>query len=60
MRDQAHANRPGGDSTGGMVTVLAGPEAKTGAVCPMVLLSWRTWKLRRRPLDPTMQKFRQH
>eukprot|EP00438_Fugacium_kawagutii_P021819 Skav230869 [mRNA] locus=scaffold1335:307503:315465:- [translate_table: standard] len=48
--DQAHSNRPGGDSTGGMVTVMAGPEARSGAVCPMVLLSWRTWKLRRKAI----------
>ena len=50
MCDQAHTNRPGGDSTGGIVTVIAGPESKTGAVCPMVLLSWRTWKLRRKAI----------
>ena len=48
--DQAHSNRPGGDSTGGMVTMMAGPEAKSGQVCPMILLSWRAWKLQRKAI----------
>ena len=50
MADQAHNNRPGGDSTGGMLTLLAGPESKTGQVCPMVLVAWRTWKLQRKAI----------
>ena len=29
LADQAYNNRPGGDSTGGLVTPLTGPEAKT-------------------------------
>ena len=51
MADQAHNNRPNGDSTGGMVTVISGPEALLGGVCPMVLLSWRTWKLKRKAIS---------
>ena len=50
MADQAHCNRPGGDSTGGMISLLAGPEALHGKVCPMVLLSWRCWKLGRKAI----------
>ncbi|CAK9077084.1 unnamed protein product [Durusdinium trenchii] len=46
--DQAHNNRPKGDSTGGMITTLAGPECKDGHVCKMMLLQWKTWKLRRK------------
>ena len=48
--DQAHNNRPKGDSTGGMITTLAGPECKDGHVCKMMLLQWKTWKLRRKAL----------
>ena len=51
LSDQAHNNRPGGDSTGGLVTLMAGPEAKGGHVCPMVLLSWRSWKLKRKAIS---------
>eukprot|EP00434_Breviolum_minutum_P014147 symbB.v1.2.012474.t1/scaffold861.1/size176854/4 len=50
MGDQAHANRPKGDSTGGMLTLASGPEALTGKVTPMVLLSWRSWKLKRKAI----------
>ena len=49
MGDQAHNNRPEGDSTGGLVT-LAGPEAVAGCVCPMMLLTWRSWKLKRKAI----------
>ena len=48
MADQAHANRDTGDSTGGIM--MSGPEALKGEVCPMSLLAWRTWKLRRKAL----------
>ncbi|CAE7821609.1 GIP [Symbiodinium sp. CCMP2592] len=51
MGDQAHANRPKGDSTGGLVTLLAGPESTTGSVCPMSLIGWRTWKLQRKAIS---------
>ncbi|CAE7328962.1 nosip [Symbiodinium sp. CCMP2592] len=50
MGDQAHNNRGKGDSTGGLLTLVAGPEAIEGKVCPMTLLAWRTWKLRRKAL----------
>ena len=51
MADQAHCNRPAGDSTGGMVGMLAGPESLRGVVCPMVLMSWKTWKLKRKAIS---------
>jgi hypothetical protein len=51
LSDQAHNNRPGGDSTGGLVTMMAGPEAKGGHVCPMVLLSWKSCKLKRKAIS---------
>ena len=51
MGDQAHGNRPKGDSTGGLVTLAAGPEACQGQVCAMILLSWRTWKLKRKSIS---------
>ena len=50
MGDQAHANRPRGDSTGGFLTLAAGPKCLTGQFCSMVLLSWRTWKLKRKAI----------
>ncbi|CAE7799282.1 GIP [Symbiodinium sp. CCMP2456] len=50
MGDQAHNNRGKGDSTGGLLTLVAGPESIDGQVCPMMLLAWRTWKLRRKAL----------
>ena len=50
MADQSHANRDKGDSTGGIITLMSGPEALKGEVCPMSLLAWRTWKLRRKAL----------
>ncbi|CAE7443123.1 Cacna1h [Symbiodinium natans] len=50
MGDQAHANRPKGDSTGGLVTLISGPESVTGCVCPMSLIGWRTWKLKRKAI----------
>ena len=51
MGDSAHANRPKGESTGGLITLMAGPECLTGEVCPMSLLSWRTWKLQRKAIS---------
>ena len=51
MGDQAHTNRPRGDSTGGMVTMIAGPESLLGKVCPMTLVAWRTWKLQRKSIS---------
>ena len=51
MGDQAHNNRPKGDSTGGLVTMVAGPECQSGEVCPMNLIAWRTWKLKRKSIS---------
>ena len=45
-----HSDRPGGDSTGGMASLLAGQEALHGRVSPMILLAWRSWKLRRKAI----------
>ena len=50
MGDQAHSNRPKGDSTGGMISLLAGPDSLSGDVSPMVLLTWKTWKLKRKAI----------
>lgn len=51
LSDQAHNNRPGGDSTRGLDTLMVGPEAKGGHVCPMVFLSWQSWKLKRKAIS---------
>ena len=50
MGDQAHNNRPKGDSTGGLITLIAGPGCVDGTVSPMNVLGWRTWKLRRKAI----------
>ena len=50
MGDQAHGNRPRGDSTGGMITLLSGPSCIHGHICEMDVLSWRTWKLKRKAI----------
>ena len=50
MGDQAHSNRPKGDSTGGMLTLVAGPGCIDGKMCPMSLIGWRTWKLKRKAI----------
>ena len=50
MGDQAHSNRPQGDSTGGLLTLAAGPDVTTGKVVPMNLLAWRSWKLKRKAI----------
>ena len=50
MGDQAHANRNKGGSTGGMVHLVSGPNSLDGRVSKMMLLSWRTWKLKRRAI----------
>jgi len=42
----------------GIITLLSGPKALKGEVCPLSLLPWRTWKLRRKALgsnDPEVQ-----
>ena len=50
MGDQAHCNRPKGDSTGGMITLVSGPECLDGRVARMMVIAWRTWKLRRKAI----------
>ena len=50
MGDQSHSNRPQGDSTRGTVTLAAGPDTVSGKVVPMTLISWRTWKLKRKAI----------
>ena len=50
MGDQAHNNRPKGDSTGGMLTLVSGPGCSSGRISPMSLIAWRTWKLRRKAI----------
>ena len=50
MGDQAHANRSKGDSTGGLVTILAKSNSASEAVCPMSLIAWRIWKLKRKAI----------
>ena len=50
MGDQAHNNRPRGDSTGGLLTLVSGPESTQGKVCPMALIAWRNWKLKRKAI----------
>ena len=47
LGDQAHNNRPRGGSTGGMLVFLAGPEIAVGKPNPMVLVAWKSWKLKR-------------
>ena len=52
MGHQAHNNRAKGDSTGGLITLIAGPSCVDGTVSPMnvLLVGWRTWKLRRKAI----------
>ena len=50
MSDQAHNNRPQGDSTGGLIALLAGQESLSGQVCAMTVIAWRTWKLKRQAI----------
>ena len=51
MGDQAHNNRPKGDSTGGMITLISGPESIQGKMSYMTLIAWRTWKLQRKSIS---------
>ena len=50
MGDQSHSNRPQGDSTGGLLTLAAGPEVHSGKVTLMNMLAWRSWKLKRKAI----------
>ena len=51
LADQAHANRPNGDSTGGLITFVGGPEHLQGEAGRLSVVSWRTWKLRRKAIS---------
>ena len=50
LGDQAHMNRPKGDSTGGLIAFMGGPELQDQQVGRMSILAWRTWKLRRKAI----------
>ena len=47
LGDQAHKNRPNCGSTGGMLIFLSGPQIMRGTPNPMVLVYWKTWRLKR-------------
>jgi hypothetical protein len=51
LADQAHANRPSGDSTGGLLTLLGGPAHREGAAGRLSIVGWRTWKLKRKAIS---------
>ena len=51
MADQAHANRPQGGSTGGILTCLGGPEQATGDAGKLNTISWRSWRLKRKAIS---------
>ena len=51
MADQAHANRPQGGSTGGVLTCLGGPEQATGDAGKLNTISWRSWRLKRKAIS---------
>ena len=47
LGDQAHLNRPKGGSTGGLLIFLSNSDLSIGLPAPMILVSWRSWKLQR-------------
>ena len=51
LADQAHNNRPQGGSTGGVLTMMGGPEQLRGEAGRLSPVSWRTWKLRRKAIS---------
>ena len=51
LADQAHANRPSGDSTGGLLTLMGGPEHQNGATGRLSIVGWKTWKLKRKAIS---------
>ena len=52
MADQAHANRPQGGLTGGILTCLGGPEQATGDAGKLQhTISWRSWRLKRKAIS---------
>ncbi|CAK9003505.1 unnamed protein product [Durusdinium trenchii] len=50
MADQSHNNRPGGNSTGGMISLISGPSCRSGHVTEFMLVNWRCWKLKRKAI----------
>ena len=53
LGDQAHNNRARGGSTGGIITFLGGPNHDAGEPGPLVMLSWKSWKLQRVAIGTT-------
>lgn len=51
LADQAHANRPQGGSTGGYLTMLGGPQIAQGEAGRLSIVSWRTWRLKRKAIS---------
>ena len=51
LADQAHANRPKGDSTGGLLTCLGGKAQNKGEPGKLNVVAWRTWRLRRKAIS---------
>ena len=51
LADQAHGNRLEGGSTGGLTTILGGPQHRRGQVGRLNLVAWRTWRLRRKAVS---------
>ena len=51
LADQAHANRPQGGSTGGLLCFLGGPQHFYGDVGRLNVMAWKTWKLRRKAIS---------
>eukprot|EP00435_Cladocopium_sp_Y103_P006371 s604_g2.t1 len=47
LGDQAHQNRPKGGSTGGLLIFLNNQDLAIGQPAPMILVTWKTWKLKR-------------
>ena len=50
LGDQAHLNRPKCSSTGGMLIFLRGRAICRGAPNPMILVHWKSWKLKRKSI----------
>ena len=49
--DQAHQNRPKGGSTGGFLILLSNRDLTVDLPAPMILVTWKTWKLKRVSID---------
>ena len=60
LADQAHANRPCGGSTGGLITFLGGPQHLHGDVGKLNVVAWKTWKLRRKAISTNDGEIKQY